>query len=140
MTLDKFGRSDIKKNKSILRGPQGPPGVGFLLDVNSDDYDMQNKRLINLKKPLGKTDATTKAYVDTQTHTILNELTKLQQYISKFFDGYAKQLKELQNNIDKEAQKIDTYLSTGNFTSGNIHIAPVETRVLDKTIDGKVYE
>ena len=31
------------------RGPRGSPGTGFNLDSNNN-YDMQNKKLVNVKK------------------------------------------------------------------------------------------
>ena len=47
-------------------GPRGLPGVGFDLDSNND-YDMQNKKLVNVKPGVNGSDAVTKSQLDTKT-------------------------------------------------------------------------
>ena len=47
-------------------GPRGLPGIGFNLDSNND-YDMQNKKLVNVKNGDNGSDAVTKSQLDTKT-------------------------------------------------------------------------
>ena len=47
-------------------GLRGLPGVGFNLDSNND-YDMQNKKLVNVKNGVNGSDAVTKSQLDTKT-------------------------------------------------------------------------
>ena len=45
------------------RGLRGLPGIGFKLDANND-YDMQNKKLVNVKKGTNNNDVVTKSQLD----------------------------------------------------------------------------
>ena len=47
------------------RGPRGFPGVGFKLDVNND-YDMENKKLVNVKQGTNNDDVVTKSQLDSE--------------------------------------------------------------------------
>ena len=47
-------------------GLRGLPGIGFNLDSN-DNYDMQNKKLVNVKNGVNGSDAVTKSQLDTKT-------------------------------------------------------------------------
>ena len=49
-----------------IRGARGSPGIGFKLDSNND-YDMQNKKLVNVKNGVNSDDAITKSQLDTKT-------------------------------------------------------------------------
>ena len=40
------------------QGPQGPPGVGFILTDNGD-YNLQNKKMVNVKQGTDPNDAVT---------------------------------------------------------------------------------
>ena len=44
-------------------GSRGLPGIGFKLDSNND-YDMQNKKLVNVKQGTNNNDVVTKSYLD----------------------------------------------------------------------------
>ena len=44
---------------------RGLPGVGFKLDSNND-YDMQNKKLVNVKQGTGENEVVTKSYLDSE--------------------------------------------------------------------------
>ena len=44
------------------QGPQGPPGVGFILTDNGD-YDLQNKKLVNVKQGADPNDVVTKSQI-----------------------------------------------------------------------------
>lgn len=56
MSVDKFGRHSTNRFSNRNRGLQGPPGRGFELTVNGN-YDIQNKRLCNVRNPSSDTDA-----------------------------------------------------------------------------------
>ena len=47
------------------RGLRGLPGIGFKLDVNND-YDMQNKKLVNVKQGTNNDDVVTKSQLDSE--------------------------------------------------------------------------
>ena len=49
-----------------IKGARGSPGIGFKLDSNND-YDMQNKKLVNVKNGVNSDDAITKSQLDTKT-------------------------------------------------------------------------
>ena len=51
------------------RGPRGFPGVGFKLDVNND-YDMENKKLVNVKQGTNNDDVVTKSQLDSEIANI----------------------------------------------------------------------
>ena len=46
-------------------GSRGLPGIGFKLDSNND-YDMQNKKLVNVKQGTNNNDVVTKSYLDSE--------------------------------------------------------------------------
>ena len=48
-----------------LRGLRGLPGIGFKLDANND-YDMQNKKLVNVKQGTNNNDVVTKSQLDSE--------------------------------------------------------------------------
>ena len=47
------------------RGDRGLPGIGFKLDANND-YDMQNKKLVNVKQGTNNNDVVTKSQLDSE--------------------------------------------------------------------------
>ena len=47
------------------RGLRGLPGIGFKLDANND-YDMQNKKLVNVKQGTNNNDVITKSQLDSE--------------------------------------------------------------------------
>ena len=47
------------------QGQRGLPGIGFKLDSNND-YDMQNKKLVNVKQGTNNNDVVTKSYLDSE--------------------------------------------------------------------------
>ena len=50
-------------------GSRGLPGIGFKLDANND-YDMQNKKLVNVKQGTNNNDIVTKQYLDSEISKI----------------------------------------------------------------------
>ena len=51
------------------QGQRGLPGIGFKLDSNND-YDMQNKKLVNVKQGTNNNDVVTKSYLDSEIANI----------------------------------------------------------------------
>ena len=49
-----------------IRGARGSPGIGFKLNLNND-YDMQNKKLVNVKQGTNNNDVITKSQLDIKT-------------------------------------------------------------------------
>ena len=49
-----------------IKGARGSPGIGFKLDLNND-YDMQNKKLVNVKQGTNNNDVITKSQLDIKT-------------------------------------------------------------------------
>lgn len=157
MTLDKFGRSDIKKSKSILRGPQGPPGssgpsgIGFLIN-SGGHYDLDHKRITNMKNPTHQQDAATKQYVDDQTtseikkiiNSFLSEISRIQSYVEKFM-GYIKinenSIIDLNGKVKDALDKIEKYIVSGTYETTGIQIYPAHGEDnIDKIYHGEVHE
>ena len=53
------------KHSTAVRGVRGLPGIGFKLDANND-YDMQNKKLVNVKQGANNNDVVTKSQLDSE--------------------------------------------------------------------------
>lgn len=53
MSVDKFGRHESVVMREVLRGP---PGHGFNLTFDGD-YDVKNKRIVNLADPVSDNEA-----------------------------------------------------------------------------------
>ena len=62
------------------RGPRGLPGIGFKLDANND-YDMQNKKLVNVKQGTHNNDVVTKSQLDSEIAKIPSVVTS--QFVKK---------------------------------------------------------
>ena len=62
------------------RGIRGLPGIGFKLDANND-YDMQNKKLVNVKQGTNNDDAVTKSQLDNEISNIL--IPDLSEFVKK---------------------------------------------------------
>ena len=58
--------SDTAVTTTGERGPVGPAGVGYKLDLNGN-YDIQSKKLVNVKDGVNGNDAVTKSQLDTKT-------------------------------------------------------------------------
>lgn len=101
MALDKFGRSG-----STSKGPVGPPGIGFKLSVNGE-YDMNGKRLINLKNPSLDMDAVTKKYVDDQIFSELKAISETLNYLSHDNSKMRKIILINENSIANLKQKLE---------------------------------
>ena len=53
------------KHSTAVRGVRGLPGIGFKLDANND-YDMQNKKLVNVKQGTNNNDVVIKSQLDSE--------------------------------------------------------------------------
>ena len=53
------------EHSTAVRGVRGLPGIGFKLDANND-YDMQNKKLVNVKQGTNNNDVVTKSQLDSE--------------------------------------------------------------------------
>ena len=53
------------KHSTAVRGVRGLPGIGFKLDANND-YDIQNKKLVNVKQGTNNNDVVTKSQLDSE--------------------------------------------------------------------------
>ena len=62
------------------RGIRGLPGIGFKLDSNND-YDMQNKKLVNVKQGTNNNDVVTKSQLDSEIAKIPSSDTT--QFVKK---------------------------------------------------------
>ena len=63
-----FNNGVLDSNHSVsrgLRGPRGLPGNGFKLDDNND-YDIQNKKMVNVKEGTHNNDVVTKSQLDSE--------------------------------------------------------------------------
>ena len=63
-----------------VRGARGLPGIGFKLDANND-YDMQNKKLVNVKQGTNNNDVVTKSQLDSEIAKIPSADTS--QFVKK---------------------------------------------------------
>ena len=61
---------DDESGSVNIKGARGAPGIGFKLDLNND-YDMQNKKLVNVKQGTNNNDVITKSQLDIKT-SLLN--------------------------------------------------------------------
>ena len=61
-------------------GQRGLPGIGFKLDVNND-YDIQNKKMVNVKKGTNNDDAVTKSQLDSEIANI--SIPDTSQFVKK---------------------------------------------------------
>lgn len=89
MPIDKFGRQ-LKS----FHGVQGKPGIGFQL-TSEGDFDIANKRLVNIANPLNDNDACTKKYID-------DIIEFLKTAIENFYEKFS--------SIDVKLGKIQKYL------------------------------
>ena len=64
-------------------GTRGLPGIGFHLDANND-YDMRNKKMVNVKQGTNNDDAVTKSQLDSEIAKIPSADTT--QFVKKTGD------------------------------------------------------
>ena len=69
-----MGVFNDQSDKHIGKGIQGAPGIGFSLTADGN-YDMVNRKLVNVGAPSNITDAATKKYVDDNSSSTNSDLT-----------------------------------------------------------------
>lgn len=111
MSVDKFGHFSKGSSKGVERGP---PGHGFNLTF-SGDYDIQEKRIINLREPLEKKDATTKSYVEYEVKKVKDITDNLKNEIDKcanscdYVESKLEELKRFFSQIQKQLIENHTF-------------------------------
>ena len=58
-----YGYGEVGEIKNGTKGERGAPGVGFVLDSNGN-FNIENKRLTNVKEPINDNDAVNKTFLD----------------------------------------------------------------------------
>ena len=61
-----FNELCLPSNSAVNTGTVGRPGIGFKL-TDTGDYDMQNKKLVNVKSGMDSNDAANKSQLDSST-------------------------------------------------------------------------
>ena len=61
-----FNEHSSPSNSAVNTGTVGRPGIGFKL-TDTGDYDMQNKKLVNVKSGMDSNDAANKSQLDSST-------------------------------------------------------------------------
>lgn len=133
MIVNKFG---LRANNTSQRGP---PGIGFKILDREGNYDMQNKRLANLKQSESQNDAITKGEIN-------NLLNETQRDIYKTLDEKTVSVSEEINNklsvhkTDQETVQSEIKENIKNkFLNLNQTIITERNNLL-QTIDNKVTE
>lgn len=106
MSVDKFGRFWRHSRRQQQQQPvrRGPPGIGFRLTPQNNDFDLQFKRLTNVKEAIDKFDATTKNYVDNENLKLTEKLNTINKIIAVLELFYTKRKKG--KNINKKKIEI----------------------------------
>lgn len=120
MSVDKFGRF-------IVIGRAESPrvvGNGFNLTAGGD-YDMQLKRVVNLKNPVESKDATSKLYVDNQINDLkklISDLTTSYKYVDGKVEKIIKLVKKKEADLTKQPADIyiDSLLQTRDWMTSEM--------------------
>ena len=112
---------DHIKGSQGLQGPRGPPGIGFELTKNGN-FDIDGKRLTDVSQPTDGSDATTKAYVDSenakQDIAIADKASKNELDTKLDLDGS----KQMTGNLNMNNNKAIN-LSKGSETGDSVNYA-----------------
>ena len=111
------GQLNFDHKNSGGRGPRGFPGIGFDLDGDGN-YDMENKKLTNVKTPTSNADAATKKYIDDE--------------IGKASTGHTA-------NLGSYLKKDGSVPMTGDLDVGNHKITNVATPTTNTDSANKKY-
>ena len=117
--------SDYIKPSIGSVGARGPVGRGYTLtaDVN---YDIQNKKLVNVKSPTANTDASTKQYVDSKTSLLDNArggyVVNDKAVIYSNTGGIHTQSLYLKDNPDDAGNSDELRILTEHQSYNNIHL------------------
>lgn len=96
MSVDKFGRHTSTAIKTKLL--RGIPGQGFTL-TQSGDFNIENKRLSNVRNPTEAQDASTKAYVDNIFQLLQREIQSELVAINDKIRNIEEKLKTLEGKV-----------------------------------------
>ena len=139
---------DHIKGSQGQQGPRGPPGIGFELTKNGN-FDIDGKRLTDVSQPTDGSDATTKAYVDSENakqdiaiadKASKNDLdTKLDLDGSKQMTGNLnmnnKKITSLAESVDdNDAVSLKVLKEHTNFHQNNYHLQPSFTFYKNQTL------
>lgn len=134
MSLDKFGRFRENGDERVLA--RGPPGEGFKL-TQDGDYDIGNKKLVNVGVPTADNDVITKIYLDSHTPNHLSESfsmrgKRIQDVADPTLEGDAVNLKHVR-------QKCVLYGEDGTIRAKNGRISGVKDPIKEKDVANKRY-
>ena len=103
------------------QGPQGPPGVGFILTDNGD-YNLQNKKMVNVKQGTDPNDAVTKSQIQlldgAQSGTVVNNKSVIYSNTGNVHTNSI----YLQDIPDGAGSSNDVRLMTEHQSYENIHL------------------
>ena len=103
------------------QGPQGPPGVGFILTDNGD-YNLQNKKMVNVEQGTDPDDAVTKSQIQlldgAQSGTVVNNKSVIYSNTGSVHTNSI----YLQDIPDGAGSSNDVRLMTEHQSYENIHL------------------
>lgn len=111
MSVDKFGRFNSLGAK-IQQGPPGPPGQqgpGFFI-TSSGDYNVQGKRLFNLKDAVENKDAVTKIYVDSEIKKVIDANKDLKNSFNILNTQFERTYKLINESNRKLIESVSEYM------------------------------
>ena len=126
MSVNIFGAS-----KTIGKGSKkGDRGIGFQLTADGD-YDIDDKKLTNVAKPISENDATTKSYVDEQDENVKrdcvaqgaklqNELLELTDRNMIHINGKLESIEGIEENVKRIKETHKAKLQSLNESHTNI--------------------
>jgi len=121
MTIDKFGRHTAKERL------KGPKGEGFKL-TEDGNYDMENKRLVNVSDPIQETDCANLKTVQTHLKTCITAIDD-----SETFDARYKRITHAKDPVAKDDVVTKGYLhnNTPFRFDDSLHYSFHQYRVAD---------
>lgn len=124
MSVDIFGRTSLSRGGSNIVIQRGPPGIGFKYLDNDGNYDMDNKRLANVKAPVESNDAVTKTFIDTIIETKnIDDIRKLNELESSTQKKFSDVIVNIQDN--------KTQINRLKQLSGHIDMIRTNASILD---------
>ena len=133
MSVNIFGASKIVRGG----GKKGERGIGFNLD-SEDNFDIDNKRLVNVSEPIDEKDAATKSYVD----EVKNELSEKDATTKSYVDEVKNELHEsITMNLDTftaEGEDFNTRLIKVEDDDGRINAEINAVKIKIAELDGRL--
>ena len=112
-----FNEHSSPSNSAANTGTVGRPGIGFKL-TDTGDYDMQNKKLTNVKSGTDSNDAANKSQLDSST--ILLQGSRAGDIVNNTGAVHARSLYLLDDPQDGNSNEVR--LETPHQSYGNIHL------------------